>query len=127
LKSESKARPFNFENGFTSRQRTVEQFIQDTKTLARKLTHKHGGCITTLATLYYLSHEYLDRLGQQHNTDMRPFIAVLTQAMGYWSIANGFTRQQCSDALANVERTMLTARHLAALTDDLLQIELFPS
>lgn len=104
----------------------MEQFIEDTKTLARKLTQQHGGGITTLASLYYLSREYLERFGQQHDTDMQPFIDTLTQAMGYWSIANGFTRQQCADALADVERTMLTARYLAALTDD-LQIDLFAS
>ena len=83
------------------------------------MTHKHGGCITTPASLYYLSHEYLNRLGQRHNTDMRPSIDILTQSMGYWSIANGYTRAQCQAALDDVEQTMLTATHLAACSRDI--------
>lgn len=97
----------------------MEQFKHDSGVLIQRLKRDHGGCLSALACLYYLTREYLQRVQLEHGKDMRPIIDILTQSMGYWSIANGYTRAQCQAALDDVEQTMLTATHLVACSRDI--------
>jgi hypothetical protein len=103
----------------TASDANTEQFKHDSGVLIQRLKRDHGGCLSALACLYYLTREYLQRLQVEHGKDMRPIIDILTQSMGYWSIANGYTRAQCQAALDDVEQTMLTTAHLAVCSRDI--------
>ena len=94
----------------------MDNFNQDTETLAEKLKLDHGKSLTSQACLHYLTRDYLQRVQREHKKDMTPIIGVLSQAMGYWAIATGHTQNQYQAAIDELEQTMTTAAHLAACT-----------
>ncbi len=65
--------------------------------------------------MYYLARDYLARLATHHGRDMQPLIDILTHAMVCLGADHGMSKAQCCKALAAVERTMITAGHLASV------------
>ncbi len=83
--------------------------------LAESLNREHGGAVTAVAVLIYVTTCLFTHYGNDHGVDLRPLLAVQWGAVDVFLAGQGVGSGKLDEALAGLSRANRTVDYLASL------------
>ncbi len=83
--------------------------------LAESLNRGHGGAVTAVVVLIYVTTYLFTRYGDDHGVDLMPLLAVQRGAVEVFLAGQGVGSGKLDEALAGLSRANRTADYLTSL------------
>lgn len=83
--------------------------------LAESLNREHGGAVTAVAVLIYVTTCLFTHYGNDYGVDLRPLLAVQRGAVEVFLAGQGVGSGKLDEALAGLSRANRTVAYLASL------------